>query len=178
MSVEADALESLSDVYTHRVRDDLERVEAEIARTEARLRALRADHVLLSRIWENLGDPSEATPAAAAASRGRSSESEAGTSGTTGRPPARSSSAGTGRRAPAAERGSVRDAVLTHLRASKHPVSVNDIFAALPAKVQTSGKVVVRNTVEALVAKGTVVRAREGKSVRYTLVPTSTEADV
>ncbi|MFE4546517.1 BlaI/MecI/CopY family transcriptional regulator [Streptomyces sp. NPDC056785] len=177
MSAEADALESLSDVYTHRVRDDLERVEAEIVRTEARLRALRADHVLLSRIWENLGDPTEATPAVAAPPRRRSPEPEAAASGTT-RPPARSSSAGTGRRAPAAKRGSVRDAVLTYLRASEHPVSVNDIFAALPAKVQASGKVVVRNTVEALVAKGTVVRAREGKSVRYTLVPTSTDADV
>ncbi|GAA5023087.1 BlaI/MecI/CopY family transcriptional regulator [Streptomyces siamensis] len=174
MSVEADIQEPLSSVYTHRVRADLERVETEIAQTEARLKALRSDHVLLSRLWENLGDAVKDGNPGAAAPGQRSSEPEASDSSSAR---SRSSVAGAGRRAPAAKRGSVRDAVLKHLRASEHPVSVNDIFAALPSKVQLSGKVVVRNTVEALVAKGAVERSREGQFVRYTLATASSEAE-
>ncbi|MEU1198770.1 BlaI/MecI/CopY family transcriptional regulator [Streptomyces sp. NPDC005813] len=174
MSVEADVQEPLSNVYTHRVRADLERVETAIAQTEARLKALRSDHVLLSRLWENLADAAEVTDTGATAPGHRYSEPEA--SGKS-RARSRSLAAGAGLRAPAAKRGSVRDAVLKHLRASEHSVSVNDIFAALPSKVQRSGKVVVRNTVEALVAKGAVERSREGQFVRYTLVAASSEAD-
>ncbi|MFF4896016.1 hypothetical protein [Streptomyces sp. NPDC001068] len=153
MSAEAVAQESLNNVYMNRVTADLERVEAEIARTEARLAELRADHALLSRLRENLGGPVNTPPDAVAAT-----------------PHPRPSAADAGRRSPAAQWGSVRDAVLGHLRASARPVSVNDIFTALPGKVQLSGKVVVRNTLEALVAKGAAERSRDGHSVRYTLV--------
>ncbi|MFJ8153545.1 hypothetical protein [Streptomyces sp. NPDC094468] len=159
MSAEAAAPGSLSDVYAHQVRADLERVEAEIARTEARLEALRADRLLLGRLWENLG---AAEGAAVPRARGVRSRQAA--------PAPVAPESGPASRGPAARRGSVRDAVVRFLRACEQPVSVNDIFAGLPAAVRSSGKVVVRNAVEALVAKGDAERSREGQSVRYTWV--------
>ncbi|MEU9971833.1 hypothetical protein [Streptomyces sp. NPDC051014] len=157
MSAEAAAPGSLNDVYAHQVRADLERVEAEIARTEARLDALRADRLLLGRLWENLG-----AAEGAAVPRARDVRSR--------QPAPAAPESGPESRGPAARRGSVRDAVVRFLRACEQPVSVNDIFAGLPGTVRSSGKVVVRNAVEALVAKGDAERSREGQSVRYTWV--------
>src|SRR5262249_55432857 len=150
----------LSEVYASRLRADLERVANEIAQAEARLEALRSDHVLLSRLWESLDDPARGD--AATAHRPRGTAPVASGSQRTG---SRSSatSADAGRRGTGAKRGSVRDAVLEYLRACDAPVSVNDIFTTLPSPVQASGKVVVRNTVEALVAKGVAERSREGQ---------------
>lgn len=174
ISVEADTQEPLSKVYTQRVRADLERVETQIALTGARLTALRSDHDLLTRIWDNIGGIAETADAVTVTPGRRSSQPE-----TSGASRFRSQSPASGARgqAPAAKRGFVRDAVLKHLRASEHPVSVNDIYAALPGKMQLSGKVAVRNAVAALVGKGTVKRSRDGQFVRYTLVNASSQAD-
>ncbi|MGW4935211.1 hypothetical protein ACWEQH_19660 [Streptomyces sp. NPDC004166] len=163
MSIEADARVDLTNAYTERVRADLERVDSEIAQLETRLKSLHADRVLLGRLWENLSAvaaesaapaPNRKGPAATGHGTPESSApAPASVDGTRGRP---------------ARRGSVRAAVLRRLRASDGPMSVNNMFEALPSAVRASGKVVVRNTLEALVARGIAQRSRQGQSVRYT----------
>ncbi|MBW8706462.1 hypothetical protein MBT84_43260 [Streptomyces sp. MBT84] len=161
MSIEADARVDLTNAYTEQVRADLERVDGEIAQLEARLRSLQADPMLLGKLWENLSSVAadSAAPVPSAATGHGSQESSA---------PAPASVGGT--RGRPAKRGSVRAAVLRRLRASHGPMSVNDMFEALPSAVRASGKVVVRNTLEALVPRGIAERSRQGQSVRYTFV--------
>ncbi|MEU1416806.1 hypothetical protein [Streptomyces sp. NPDC005731] len=165
MSIEADARMDLTNAYTEQVRADLERVDGEIAQLEARLRSLHADRVLLGKLWENLS--SVATEAAAPVQSRRGSAAT-GHSSQESSAPAPASAGGT--RGRPAKRGSVRAAVLRRLRASDGPMSVNDMFEALPSAVRASGKVVVRNTLEALVARGIAERSRRGQSVRYTFI--------
>jgi hypothetical protein len=162
IDVDVDVRADLTNAYTNQVRADLEGVDAEIAQVEARLKSLQADRVLLGKLWENLSGVSAET---AAPVRSRRAPAANGN-----RSPKRPASAGGTRKSRPTERGSVRDAVLRCLRKSDGPVSVNDMFDALPSTVQASGKVVVRNTLEALVAKGVAERSRQGQSVRYAFV--------
>ncbi|MFF3515607.1 hypothetical protein [Streptomyces sp. NPDC002573] len=166
MSVEANGRVGLTDAYATRVRADLERVDAEIVEVQTRLNELAVDRALLSKLWENIfgesGPMSPVTePGPAEAPRSPLPEKAS--------VPKNGSGAGERRRPGGRRRGPlVRDVVLELLHKATEPVSVRDVHVALQSSpITPPGKVVVRNTLESLVAKGVARRCRDGQSVRY-----------
>lgn len=173
MSVEADVWTDLTDTYTSRVRADLDRVDSEIAKAEQRLESLTANRALLGKLWEDLTAASRTgsggTDSHESASHGVRTAQRRGAHAPT--------AADTVKKGPKANRGAVRDAVLRRLEEHSSPMSVKEMFESLQATepVQPAGKVVVRNTLEALVAKGIAERSRKGQSIYYTLVASQSE---
>ncbi|MFF4956469.1 hypothetical protein ACFY2Z_05155 [Streptomyces sp. NPDC001222] len=168
MSVEANDRPGLTDAYATRVRADLERVDAEIVEVQARLKALAVDRALLSKLWENIfGESGPMSPVTESgpAEAPRSPLPEEASA------PENGSGAGERRRPGGRRRGPlVRDVVLEFLREATEPVSVRDVHVALRSSpIAPPGKVVVRNTLESLVAKGVARRCRDGQSVRYSV---------
>ncbi|MGK5543864.1 hypothetical protein ACSNOH_03860 [Streptomyces sp. URMC 127] len=178
-----DIATSLTDQYTARVTADIERVaqEREQVRTEIsalqkRLETLEADHRQLLKLRTTLtGEPAAATqPSPADSADEPETSRKAGAKvprPRTSQPPAR---ARADRRATKkAGRGEATwgEILLSYLAGQQGPQSVaeitNGVSAAHPAR--TVQGAVVRNTLEALVARGKVQRGKQGRSVTYVL---------
>ncbi|WP_424886956.1 hypothetical protein [Streptomyces sp. XH2] len=179
-----DIATSLTDQYAARVTADIERVSkereqvrAEISALQQRLETLESDHQQLLKLQATLtGEPVaavEPSPSAAAA------EPEAG--GKAGakvprprssQPPARARADRRGKKA-AQREATWGEVLLSYLAAQQGPQSVaeitNGVSAAHPAR--TVQATVVRNTLEALVARGKVQRSKQARSVAYSMAP-------
>ncbi|MFJ3762821.1 hypothetical protein [Streptomyces sp. NPDC090080] len=148
------------------MRADLERVDVEMARLKGQLQTLANEREFLGKLWDSvqetaLPEPSVPLPEASLPPVDAKTESDAGVT----EPPRRSSVA-------RSRRGALMQAVIGHLSESDKPMSVNDMSDALgeTSPSTSAGKVVVRNTLEALVAKGVAQRKRDGASVYYTYI--------
>ncbi|MEX2981270.1 hypothetical protein [Streptomyces sp. C36] len=177
-----DTATSLKDQYTAQVSADIERVSqereqvrAEISVLQQRLETLEADHQQLLQLRATLTGEPVAT--AQSSSGGTAAEPEAGRN--TGakvprprssQPPARGRAH---RRGTQAGRGEATwgEIALSYLTGQQGPQSVAEIThgvsTAHPAR--TVQATVVRNTLEALVARGKVQRSKQARSVTYSV---------
>ncbi|MEU8547650.1 hypothetical protein AB0C81_11705 [Streptomyces roseoverticillatus] len=177
-----DIATSLTDQYAARVTADIERVsqEREQVRTEIstlqqRLETLESDHQQLLKLQATLtGEPVAAVEPSPAAT---TAEPEAGKK--TGakvprprssQPPARAQADRRGKKAARGE-ATWGEILLSYLAEQQGPQSVaeitNGVSAAHPAR--TVQATVVRNTLEALVARGKVQRSKQARSVAYSV---------
>ncbi|MBF6048481.1 hypothetical protein GO001_25280 [Streptomyces sp. NRRL B-1677] len=177
-----DTANSLTDQYTAQVTADIERVSkereqvrSEISALQQRLETLEADHQQLLKLQVTLtGEPVatvQPSPSDAAV------EPEADKKPDAKVPRPRSSQppapARAGRRGTKAARGEVTwgEIVSSYLAGQQGPQSVaeitNGVSAAHPAR--TVQATVVRNTLEALVARGKAQRSKQGRSVNYSV---------
>ncbi|MFF7727085.1 hypothetical protein [Streptomyces sp. NPDC008001] len=178
----ADTATSLTDQYTAQVAADIERVSqereqvrAEISALQERLETLEADHQQLLKLQATLTGQLAATAQPSAG--GTAAEPEAGRNTGAKVPRPRTSQSPEGGRSP--RRGTKagrRDTtwgeiVLAYLAGQQGPQSVAEIAhgvsTADPAR--TVQATVVRNTLEALVARGKVQRSKQARSVAYSV---------
>ncbi|MEV6022186.1 hypothetical protein [Streptomyces sp. NPDC052036] len=131
---------------------------------------MTVDRALLSKLWENVfGESGPVSPAT------ESGPTQAPQSPLPEQASAPEGESGLGERTEGRRRLGgrrhgplVRDVVLEFLRQATEPVSVRDVHVALQSSpIAPPGKVVVRNTLESLVAKGIARRSRDGQSVKY-----------
>ncbi|MBM9508413.1 hypothetical protein [Actinacidiphila acididurans] len=188
---EQSATQSLTDVYVDRIRADLARVDAEIAETHARLDRLAKDRGWLADLLDRLPDTRRgAGPAASQADLAaiRTGELPAATvpeadgSGAAARTPKAAAPAPAeaprraavpGRRRRSGGGPTLVELVVRYLEGRSEPTSVLDVTEMLNNydEDRTVSTVVVRNTLESLVAKGVAERSKEGRSVHYALRP-------
>lgn len=169
---------------------DKERIAAEIAALQEQLTALEHDHTLLLAVRDSLTAALPATaptPAPAPASaKGKAAGKraaaavprarKAGSSAPTAKPAAENTATKTAaaKNTPAKKTAAptLRDLVLAHLGTQSEPRSAAEVSTELEQahperKIQIT---VVRNTLEALVAKTHAARTRQNRSVYYTAV--------
>lgn len=176
----------LTSQYTAQVTSDLERnlkeqerIHHEIAALQQQLATLQHDHTVLVNMHQALGltpPTAEAEPSPAPAPRKR-----AGT-----RRPAQPKKATTPKASksatPKAEAKTAEPTLVSlirdHLAAQSEPRSTAEIASAMGQAHPDRGikATVVRTTLEALVAKGTVQRVKQGSSVYYTISDTTQPA--
>ncbi|MDX2936117.1 BlaI/MecI/CopY family transcriptional regulator [Streptomyces ipomoeae] len=174
--------------YTAQVAADLERnskeqerIGAEIAGLQEQLEALRRDQAVLMSMQAALGGPGAATAgetATASAKTAADSPAAAVPPQKTALPqprsrkksPAKKKTAADSAAAQTAKTPTLGELILEQLRQHTEPRSAAEVTATLAQshpERQAKAKV-VRMTVESLVAKGLVERAKQGRSVFYT----------
>ncbi|MFF4219271.1 hypothetical protein [Streptomyces nondiastaticus] len=186
-----DIATSLTDQYAARVTADIERVSqereqvrAEISALQQRLGTLESDHQQLLKLRATLtGEPVAAVAAVAAVEPSPSGTAaepeEAGKKAgakvprpRSSQPPARARADRRGKKAAQGE-ATWGEVLLSYLAEQQGPQSVaeitNGVSAAHPAR--TVQATVVRNTLEALVARGKVQRSKQARSVAYSMAP-------
>lgn len=157
---------SLKPVYAARLAEDLERnVQAQerlardLAALQKQLETLRGDHALLVSMQQALGGADSGTEPAAthSAEPAVPSQKSAATQS-----PERGQETGA---------TTLRELVVSHLSLETKPISALDVTEALTkAHPDRNVKItVVRSTLEAMVAKGTVRRTKEGRAVFYSV---------
>jgi hypothetical protein len=182
---------TLTDMYVERIHADLARIEAEIADARARLEELDRDRVWLLGLLDRLPSrpqaaqetagteadagaeaaaPEAATSEAAAPAAAASEAVEETAPGGEEPAPVRRSAKRSGRSGP-----TLRDLVVKHLAALDGPTTVHEATVTVndSGLVRQASTVVVRNTLESLVAGGIAERSKQGRSVYYTLAPTA-----
>ncbi|MFF4273422.1 hypothetical protein [Streptomyces sp. NPDC001536] len=178
MSENAIASTELTSQYTAQVTNDLERnlkeqerVQQEIAALQQQLATLQHDHAVLVNMHQALGltpPTAEAEQSPAPAPRKKTGTRRPAPS-KKGATPKASRSATTKAEAKTAEPTLV-SLIRDHLAAQSEPRSTAEIADAMGQAHPDRGikPTVVRTTLEALVAKGTVQRVKQGSSVYYT----------
>ncbi|WHM40426.1 hypothetical protein [Streptomyces sp. BPTC-684] len=181
---------TLKNQYAARVTADLEanqqdqtRIRAELDTLKGQLEALERDHGLLQTMQHTLGGapakavPAKATPAKAAAPakvptpRTKKAEVKTAAAKPARTPRKNTAPAKTASRAKAETSGpTLREVVFGLFAGHQEPRTVADILTELTAAHpdRTTSPQVVRNTLEALVAKGELERERKQGSVFYT----------
>jgi len=177
---------TLTDMYVERIHADLARIEGEIADARARLEELDRDRVWLLGLLDRLpsrpqaaqetagteaGAGAEAAAPEAAVPEAAAPEAAARTAPGGEEPaPVRRSAKRSGRSGP-----TLRDLVVKHLAALDGPTTVHEATVTVndSGLVRQASTVVVRNTLESLVAGGIAERSKQGRSVYYTLAPTA-----
>ncbi|PSJ30605.1 hypothetical protein B7P34_00935 [Streptosporangium nondiastaticum] len=183
-----DIATSLTDQYAARVTADIERVSqereqvrAEISALQQRLGTLESDHQQLLKLRATLtGEPVAPVAAVEPSPSGTAAEpEEAGKKAgakvprpRSSQPPARARADRRGKKAAPGE-ATWGEVLLSYLAEQQGPQSVaeitNGVSAAHPAR--TVQATVVRNTLEALVARGKVQRSKQARSVAYSMAP-------
>jgi hypothetical protein len=168
-----------------------ERIAAELAALQEQLTVLQQDHALLTGVQQTLTGatavPEQETKRAAAQTEAQAAVPPARKPRATSRTPkpsvskketkaAKPAASGGG---PAATTPTLVELVTANLSGHTEPRSAAEVGTSLvkahPArKIQTT---VVRNTLEALVAKGQALRSKQGRSVYYTAPDTTPAAD-
>ncbi|MBM9503251.1 hypothetical protein [Actinacidiphila acididurans] len=171
------ATNNLGDVYADRIRADLDRVDAEIAEVRSKLDRLAADRAWLTELLDRLPvpSPSPAVPSAAGPPAATAASPEVPAARAAAEPAA-SSSGPASSSAPRRRRGTggptLVERVVRYLEGRTEPTSVLEVTRMLnneDDRDRTVSTVVVRNTLEALVARGIAERSKDGRSVHYTL---------
>lgn len=154
-----------------------ERIRSEIAALQEQLQALESDHAVLLKVQQAVSSPDAPARAAKKASARkkqvpapRASARKPGTTQAKDRAPKKTAKSATRKPAQPAAGPTLVELISDHLRTQSEPRSASEITTALtqahPARSIKPG--VVRTTVENLVAKGRVERAKQGSSVFYT----------
>lgn len=171
------ATNNLGDVYADRIRADLDRVDAEIAEMRSKLDRLAADRAWLTELLDRLPapSPSPGVPSAADPPAAMPVSPEVPAARVAAEPVA-SSSGPASSSAPRRRRGTggptLVERVVRYLEGRTEPTSVLEVTRLLnneDDRDRTVSTVVVRNTLEALVARGIADRSKDGRSVHYTL---------
>ncbi|MFI9307149.1 BlaI/MecI/CopY family transcriptional regulator [Streptomyces triculaminicus] len=180
-----DTAASLTDQYKAQVTTDIKRVtqereqvRAEILDLQQRLKTLEADHQQLLKLQVALTrEPAAPVPPSPGGTTGR----DLGTEVPRPRSPQTASRAQARHRGATAGRGETTwgEIILAYLAGQQEPQPVVDIVdgvsSAHPAR--TVKATVVRNTLEALVAKGRVQRRKQARSVTYSAARRQDGAD-
>lgn len=198
------AITDLTSQYTAQVAGDLEsntkeqdRIGAEIEALQEQLRALQHDHIVLTNMQEALGarglatQPAPEEPAASSVPR-QKTVAQSGAGKRVRAQKAAAAQGGEAVRKPApknpeaATQTTLVELIRRHLADQREPRSAAEIATALGQDHpdRTIKTTVVRTTVEGLVAKSHVQRAKQGNSVYYTTAdateptsPTTAPAD-
>jgi hypothetical protein len=172
----------LTSMYTERIRDDLARVDEEIAAARALLDKLTADRGWLVGLLGHLPPTPEGDGGAVSMPRETTASHDTSiaradepTSGP--RTPPEQAVRVSGVRRRRGNGPTLRDLVMRHLENGGAPVTVHEATVQVNStgEVRQASTVVVRNTLEALVARGIAQRSKEGRSVYYSL-PADAEA--
>ncbi|MFI5635337.1 hypothetical protein ACIA8E_39540 [Streptomyces sp. NPDC051664] len=175
MPVQADGKTSaeLTDAYARRIDADLARVDTEIGELTTRLNKLDADRALLVRLRHSL--PQLGGAATKATSGATDDADYASVAMPLQREDAATPAPDADKRTKRLRRGkgpTLIELVRQHLLERSGPVSVSEVSDMLK-RVEADRRVsnvVVRNTLESMVAKSMAERSRQGNSVFYTLV--------
>jgi hypothetical protein len=170
------------DRYVQQVADDLQRVSTQIAELRTRIAELEGDRRLLAALRDTLGAPPDVESSDASSSeiplppalpQPRGSVSAQTSSKTPRRKaPGGARKAAAGTRAAAVP--SLNSLVLGLMARQREPRLAAEVAAemAVVHPERPASAPVIRNTLEALVAKGSLERDRQGRSVYYSSVTT------